>query len=356
MRVCFFVPRIENCGPVNVVMNLLKEFVKCHNVEVTIVAVRGSLARNDYARLMEEVGAWSVTSLEGLSFLEKIKKLNILVESIDIIHSHGFYPDLFVSLLKTGRVKKISTIHCFLFSDYIKEYGEIKGRIAGALHHLILGGKAFHSVIACSESVKRYLLQKSIRKNGNIEAVCNGVDQDVFYPLSLKEKQRKKVDFLELKREVSLYIYSGRLIRRKKVPELIKLFSEKMDRGSDVLLVLGDGAEIDECKKAAEKNENIRFLGFVSDPVPYYQMADYAVSNSSAEGYPMSIIEALSCGTLAYLSDIEPHNELMKKYPNLVFPLDNIQNKVSFNEDFYKDVKFLSSKKMAEEYYDIYAR
>lgn len=359
MKICFFVPKVKNCGPVNVVINLIKEFVRYEGVQVQLVAVRGSIIESDYSRLFKKLGVSDVVSLDGLSFLEKIRKLNSIIDGVDIIHSHCFFPDLFVSLLKNKKAKKVSTVHCCMFSYYVQEYGRLEGLLAATVHHLILGGARFNSVIACSESLESYLLRFSIKKKENIRFVCNGVDHDVYFTITEEEKNINRV-VLGIENDAMVYVYCGRLGKGKRVPELVKLFVKKMNKDSDLLLIIGDGDERGRCEEMAKGSENVRFLGFVSDPVPYYQVADYVLSNSSAEGYPMSIIEALSCGTLAYLSDIEPHNELMRKYPNLVFPLESIKNKnkdkVFSKEDFDIEIKGLSSKKMAEEYYDIYTR
>ena len=67
-------------------------------------------------------------------------------------------------------------------------------------------------------------------------------------------------------------------------------FNEKQFNNTQLFL-LGEGVEETICRKKANNNPNIIFLGFRNTPEKYYQIADYVISTSSAEGYPMSILE-----------------------------------------------------------------
>ena len=137
------------------------------------------------------------------------------------------------------------------------------------------------------------------------------------------------------------------------MPELITLFNEKLFNNSKLLL-LGSGEEEAICKEKAKDNPNILFLGFCNTPEKYYQIADYVISNSSAEGYPMSILEAVSCGCYAYLSNIPSHREFLSNNPFCGDLIENIsENNISENRNtnFYN----LSAKKMTNEYTKIYS-
>ena len=52
------------------------------------------------------------------------------------------------------------------------------------------------------------------------------------------------------------------------------------------------------------------FHGFSPDVVSWLQAADLFVSASRSEGMPLAVLEALSCGCPALLSDIAPHCEI----------------------------------------------
>jgi len=69
--------------------------------------------------------------------------------------------------------------------------------------------------------------------------------------------------------------------------------------------------------------------------------------------YPMSILEAVSCGCYAYLSDIPSHREFLSNNPSCGDLIENIsENNIleNRNTNFYN----LSAQKMADEYTKIY--
>ena len=221
--------------------------------------------------------------------------------------------------------------------------------VGAIMHFYHLKKNQFDAIVGCSQSIEFYL-SKFINKT-TLTYVCNGVNQNIFKPLS-KEQKNKACKGLGFTDSEKIFIFAGRFIRRKRVPDLITLFNEKLFNNSKLLL-LGSGEEEAICKEKAKGNPNILFLGFSNTPEKYYQIADYVISTSSAEGYPMSILEAVSCGCYAYLSDIPSHREFLSNNPSCGDLIENIsENNIleNRNTNFYN----LSAQKMADEYTKIY--
>ena len=340
MKICFIVPALTNCGPVNLVFNLCKSLFYLKH-DVSVISLRQI---NDEVLLKKFT---SVCTLGVIFLKNNSKDIEGYLNDFDIIHSHGFYPDKLLSNLNTT-AKKISTVHCMFYQDYVKEYGFLKGLIGSFLHFKYLKNGNFSVIVGCSKSVKQYIENRI--NILNVMYVNNGVDQNIFKPLSLKEKLERRKE-LEINGYKKIFIYSGRLIRRKRVPELIDIFKEQYNKDS-LLIVLGDGEEMQDCKNKIV-DDNVMFMGEVNNPSYYYQISDFVISNSSAEGYPMSIIEAVSCGCKALLSDIPPHNEFIVNNPNLAFLINDYPN-LDVAED--NDIKKLSSEIMTMCYLDFYKR
>lgn len=337
MNVGVLIPRLVSCGPINVALSIIKSLNSCEKINFTIILVHSSNNDNilcDFLRL--DMGV----SVLILDEKDKLKSLSDICKKLDVVHSHGFYPD---KLLSKINIKKITTVHSMFYKDYVNEYGYLKGFIASFLHFRFLKKGDFNYIVGCSKSVSSYI-HKFIFKD-NIEFINNGVDQNIFHKVnfSIKMERRKK---LKIDGYSRVFLYSGRIIRRKRVPELIDIFKKNFS-DNDVLLILGDGEELNECKRKGDGN--IIFLGSVKNPEYYYQCSDFIISNSSAEGYPMSIIEAVSCGCLAILSDISPHREFIKNNSSVACLIDNI---CFMNEKF--DYKALSSEAMSLKYYNLY--
>lgn len=343
LKIAFLVKSIKNCGPINMVFNLIQN-LDPEQFEIMLIGLEP--AKDDYYKVIEKYCSLGIRDKNITQHL-----LDELSNSLDIIHSHGVYPDLAVSRLTNKKVKKITTIHCMIFKDFVQEYGVLKGLLGGLMHIYALRAGNFNQIISCSEAIRSYLLHYLPSKS--LIVINNGVDITRFFPLNDEDKKSRKRELgIENKR---IFIFCGRFIKRKGVPELTKYFVTNFSHDpNNILLLIGDGENeiINECKEFA--NEKVLFIGHTDQPEYYYQISDFVVSMSNAEGYPMSILEAVSCGCYALLSDIPPHQEFINKHPEtscLIYEdkTENIYNKQPKNDSFS-----LSAKKMAIEYMTYY--
>lgn len=131
------------------------------------------------------------------------------------------------------------------------------------------------------------------------------------------------------------YIISvGRLVKRKRVDQLIQAFSFIKPIFLDVeLIVLGSGPEMENYQKVAiEENvqDSVHFLGHVSNPFSFLSRSDLFVLASEDEGLPNIIIEALICGTPVISSDcISGPRETLS--PNSSISV-NLKNEIEMGE------------------------
>lgn len=344
MNIALLIPSLIYCGPINVVLGIVKNITNIDEfTKFTIVCIENHVDKSLVKSIENE-------NLAEIVFLSEIKlELEQFFSKFDVVHSHGFYPDKLLASLRIS-IKKISTIHCMFYKDYPKEYGFLKGYLGAFIHMRNLKKGNFDHIICCSKSVADYVFLNTKLKN--LFFINNGVDQSLFFPLDpvSKNKRLNEVGFHNYKR---IFVYSGRLIRRKRVPELINFFVNNAN-SDDLLIVLGEGEEFDDCKKIAKNN--IIFLGHVNNPEYYYQISDFIISNSSAEGYPMSILEAASCGCFAILSNIKPHVEFVENNPDISELLNNFNfnDVVEINSNY--SFSELSSLSMAKKYLDFYKK
>lgn len=337
MKVGILIPRLVNCGPVNMALSIVKALLYSEKINFRIIVVHSE--RNDQS-MMNYISKQLKVPVIVLNENNKVDHLVNICDSLDVVHSHGYYPD---KLLSKINIKKITTIHCMFYKDYVSEYGIFKGLLASFLHFRYLKIGSFKYIVGCSQSVENYV--KNHIGNLTTKFVNNGVDQNIFRKIdcSARTERLKLLGFNKFNR---IFIFSGRLIRRKRVPELIGIFQNLFSH-DDLLIIIGDGDEFNICSE--RKYNNVIFLGAVNNPEFYYQCADFVISNSSAEGYPMSIIEAVSCGCKALLSDIPPHRDFIKNNSSVACLINNIK----FSDDFY-DPKQLSSEIMAKSYHNLY--
>lgn len=346
MNYVILLPELKRGGPNNVIKNLVTSdiFSKC-NVYLLCLRESEDIAYKNEFLCKKNI---KIIALDKSGYFSKIKQIKkiILEISPDVVHSHGFYPDIYSSFLK-GNFKKICTIHNIIYQDYSSRYGK-KGYLFSAVHYIFLKYSKFDKIFGCSIEVANSL-SKIIRKN-NIEYVNNGIDIKKFNLISLENKKDLKKQ-LGLESQI-LISFCGSVERVKRVPELVDEYISKIEKIDFKFIIIGDGPELSLIKE----NENIIKVGRLNDPSRYLKISDVVVSNSSSEGYPMAILEALASGCKVFLSDIPSHNYIIDSYPFCAFELDSLNNefilKVLKNKLSEDDLYTISAKKMAQDYLD----
>lgn len=359
MKLIFFLPKLEICGPANVVLNNIKELISLEtDINIAIISYRTNFQNDDFKSSLQELGIHEFYSLDIFKNpFKKMLYLRQITTDADVIHSNGFFPDLYTSFLPKHSVR-VSTVHSIISKDYPATYGTLKGSFYALLHHLVYINPNFDNIITCSDEVKNHIRKYSIFNRKKISTVHNGVNRKHFNKLDSEKKASLKKDVLKslsinLDKDYKVFVYSGRLTRLKRVPELIEWFLKLKDT-SNILILLGDGEEKQQCIETAKNSENIFFLGFVDETTPYYQIADYIISNSSLEGFPMSILEGMSCGCKAILSDIPAHREVIKYFPDMSMLFSTYLAKTHNLKFSEKEINYLSSERMSKEYLSIY--
>lgn len=298
MNVVFLVPNLKKCGPINVLLSLLKHL----SCEKKIVV---SLFGHDDANVLNTIDELGVVhkslNLHAKDILLHRNRIKKQIQSFnpDVINSHGIQADVALSLIKINAYK-VSTVHCNYFEDYTNRFGYVAGRIVARLH-CHANNKNNHN-ICCSESIyysmKNKLLKCSFIRNG---IITKGYTKKV--KMKCKNKVTKE---LGIPKESMLYVFLGVLNKRKNVVELINTF-KKYRKTNEYLLVIGDGQQYNKCKKVADSS--IKMLGKKQDARNYLLASDVYISNSKAEGLSMSILEAIDAGDSLLLSRITSHEE-----------------------------------------------
>lgn len=350
-KIAFLIPDITRCGPVNVAISIMIELYKDH--DIFLIAIREENSDKD---LIKEISQYLITDPifisqnRSNSFFGLSKKLeNIIIKnSINTIHAHGLIPTIITGLLPSKDVRKITTLHCIPHKDFINEYGILKGSALTVLQYLTLNTLFFDAIVSCSHSVEHGFKGRRIGRNRNrLHVIHNGVNELIFKKIPSDELAALRTE-LNIPISKKIFVFSGRLCRRKRVPELINIFKEKIEGLNTELYILGEGEEMPLCKSVAGDNKNIHFVGFIQNPEKYYQSADYVISNSSAEGYPLSIIEAMLCGCQALLSPIPAHNEIISHYPNQALSIEDYPT--INNKHTTQDLSPLKATNMAQKY------
>jgi glycosyltransferase involved in cell wall biosynthesis len=132
------------------------------------------------------------------------------------------------------------------------------------------------------------------------------------YPTEAEELKEE----LGLKGPVVLYI--GRIALYKDIESIIKAYRYAKKEIKDLELVVGGNPDFymkETFKKWKQKYKDVHFMGFITEKeIPfYYSMGDVFITYSySSEGFGLTPIEAIACGTPVISSSIGAYKEILQ--------------------------------------------
>ena len=155
-----------------------------------------------------------------------------------------------------------------------------------------------------------------------IDVVPEGVDQNIFHPFKRKLRDSNSYRFLAV----------GKYEQRKGYDQLLQAFKKGFSTNSDVQLCIKADYFIDDegasntLKNEIEKTglQNIKMIRGaldVKDLFQLYRNADGFVLPSRAEGWGLTLVEALACGLPTATINYSGQTEYLSKIANLYLPI-----------------------------------
>lgn len=167
--------------------------------------------------------------------------------------------------------------------------------------------KQCDQVVCVSSFTKRILTDTYNILENKVAIVSNGVDLDLFQPLSETERQRLRQE--KFPDRTFIFLTISRLMEKKGVDHFLKaLVQLRGQMGSFVYVVVGEGSYSDTLKHLTSElglEDVVTFPGRVSmEELPtYYGLADLfvmpnrAMPSGDTEGFGLVFLEANACGT-----------------------------------------------------------
>ena len=234
--------------------------------------------------------------------LENINYSAVMVRNLSFLNPFKLFP-----LVKVLRKYKIDTIILGLPSDV--KLGGVAAKIAGIKKIYYRRGSAVPvknsflnriifkyfvtNVIVNSEEIKRKFLQNNpdFIKPDKIHVLFNGVDLDVFKPISKPQTKFKPI----------ILGSAGRLVEQKGQWFLIEVAAILKSKGIDFKLkIAGVGPLLKQLKekvKQKDVSDCVDFVGFASDVPEFLNGIDVFLLSSIHEGSANILIEAMACAT-----------------------------------------------------------
>jgi glycosyltransferase involved in cell wall biosynthesis len=356
IKLLYIVSTLARSGPTNQLLNIIRNLDK-ERFDATVITLspepQDSL-KAKYDELGVDVKTLGLSRIQGL--LHSKKRLKQFIDSLEpsIIHTQGLRADTLLSKLDSP-VPWVMTSRNYPFDDYPMKFGALKGQLMALTH--ISAMKKCHHVVACSKTIANQLGQHNVEA----EPIQNGVH--------IENHSRTNSEAIVQTYESPIFISVGSLIARKNMSLLVDTFNQYFQHHKGSLIILGDGPERVKLESLA-KSEKIHILGSVANVRDYLHAADYFVSTSLSEGLPNTVLEGLSAGLPALLSDIPSHLEIENESAkcSTIFALDSntdelLEKLTAINEIFAADASeeaeqvaqsVFSAQSMSKKYQSLY--
>lgn len=156
-------------------------------------------------------------------------------------------------------------------------------------------------VIAVSNSLKTELEDRFRLNPKFVFAIGNPVDVEQNARLA-----ELPVNHPWMSESVPVIVAVGRLVDQKDYPTLLKAFFLIRKVRAVRLVILGEGPLLDSLQRFCDVNgiaDDVQFVGFMPNPFSWMARASVYVLSSKIEGFPNTLIQALSVGSKVVSTD-----------------------------------------------------
>jgi len=238
----------------------------------------------------------------------KLLRSIIRQENYSLITTHTSLAAFFTRLALLGmknRPPLVNVVHGYLFDDdtpFLKQQLLLTAeRITAPCTDLLLTMNDWDY-----QAALQYRLGKQIESIPGIGVDFTRIRQ---YSPPSRQAARKKLGVSE---DSFVLFYAAEFSSRKSQEVLIRAMKKLPPH---ILLILaGDGAQLESCRALAESLEltdRISFPGYIHNIGAWYPLADAAVSASRSEGLPFNIMEAMYVGIPVVASSVKGHTDLI---------------------------------------------
>lgn len=168
------------------------------------------------------------------------------------------------------------------------------------------------AMVVVSEEMRRLLFdQLPWLASMPIETIHNGVNVDIFRPRTERRAAVRRA--LGISKDAFVVSYHGSIEPRKRVDVIVDAIARAAKESRAHGLVIGGGIDEEPIRRrAAELKAPITFTGRRADIPELLSASDVALHMSIAEGFPLSVIEAMACGLPIIASDATSHSEAVE--------------------------------------------
>lgn len=270
----------------------------------------------------------------SISLAGKLKKILKKTNDKVVFHFHNQY-NMFFFLKLTGKKEREKCIMAYTNHSGIwsLEWEEVEPTLK----------KRYFQEWECQQNADiLYILNDDTKANvinhlgvdeNKIVRINNGVNTDVYRPLSLQEKEAIKADYGVTDKKIILQV--GSVYDNKGQDRAIKYLTQLMKEDPDLMYLYAGGIVDEEYHNSIKKyvadnglDTQVKYLGMLSPGEELnrvYNMADATISLSKYEAFSLVVVESYSAGVPML---IDESNKSVFSIGAVLYNKDNFESKV----------------------------
>ncbi|EEM26014.1 alpha(1,3)rhamnosyltransferase EpsG [Bacillus thuringiensis serovar thuringiensis str. T01001] len=230
--------------------------------------------------------------LEMLSFVKK--------NNIDIIHSHGKGAGIYSRLLKVFAPKNVNIVHTFhgIHLDYKNFINKIYIFIERFLSYFT------DSFICVSDGERDKVNNVKLVQNNKLNVIVNGVE----IPRDHVVNNNQTFNIVSVTR------FDNQKNSKKSI-EIMETLIKRHGYEDSTLTFIGQGPQMKELQdyvKMRKLERNIIFFGPTQNVIKEMQKYNMYLSSAKWEGMPLAVLEAMSVGLPAVLSNVVGNRDIVE--------------------------------------------
>ncbi|MGI0480993.1 glycosyltransferase [Geminocystis sp. CENA526] len=307
LKIALLVPSLNGGGAERVIVNLANYFNRQKESTVWIITTQKGV----YFDILDyDIMRYFLPDLNlrifNLNILKSVSQLIslclfLIINKPDILMSTTHSSNILGPIAKilTGVKTKVVVRTANTFDDFRVEKLSLRQRLYLRVLKLSYYLADFH--IANSPDTKKDVNFFCCVPKENIKVIPNPVYDPKIENLSLEKIGHKWID-----NGCKYIVSAGRLHPQKDFDTLLMAFYELQAKHDVKLIILGTGDQEKRLKELVKKlgiAEKIDFVGFQTNPYPYFKNAQVFVLTSRWEGFGNVLVESLAVGTPIVSSD-----------------------------------------------------
>lgn len=312
MKILYLITKSEAGGAQTHVADLCRYFVSKGN-EIAVMSRGGGWLENECKKIGVNfvINEYFSNSANPLNIFRAIKKIRKYCADFkpDIVHCHSSAAAFLGRLAIKGKIRTIYTAHGWGFNVGMNPIIRYAVLIAEKIT-----AKYTDKYICVSEFVKNLALKYNLAPADKFVVIYNGVAPRIV-STDAGQKTGNRL------------IFVGRLAEPKKPEFIIEAMGRLPDEMKDniKLVIVGDGPKRKVSENLARANNvKVEFKGAVSrgETLREMELADIFVFASAWEGFPYTILEAMSCGLPVIASDVGGISEVLNEQNGILIKND----------------------------------